>query len=168
MAVAVAKALGAMRIYATSRTAVKLERALQMGAYRALKADSEDVVAEILSETGQEGVGRVIDFSGSPDAIRQGFQILRKGGTYVGVGIPSGPVELDLVDSVIYREAVYTGIHGREMWSTWIKSEQLLSWGLIDLSLVTGKRFALDEYVAAFAEAKGPTPGRVLLDPMHA
>ena len=69
MAVGVAKAFGALRIYATSRTPVKLECALQMGAYRALKADSEDVVGEILSETGQEGVGRVIDFSGSPEAI---------------------------------------------------------------------------------------------------
>ena len=67
-----------------------------------------------------------------------------------------------------YREAIYTGIHGREMWRTWIKSDQLLSWGLIDLSLVTGKRFPLEEFEAAFAEAKAPIPGRVLLDPMHA
>jgi len=168
MAIGAAKAFGALRIYATSRTPLKLGRALQMGAYRALKADSEDVVGEILAETGQEGVGRVIDFSGNPEAIRQGFQILRKGGTYVGVGIPPGPVELDLVNSVIYREAIYTGIHGREMWRTWIRSEQLLSWGLIDLSPVTGKRFPLDEFEAAFAEAKAPIPGRVLLDPMHA
>jgi threonine 3-dehydrogenase len=167
MAVGVARAFGALRIYATSRTPVKLDRALQMGAYRALKADSEDVVGEILADTGGEGVGRVIDFSGSPQAIREGFQILRKGGTYVGVGVPPGPVEIDLVNSVIYREAVYTGIHGREMWRTWIKAEQLLSWGLIDLSLVTGKRFALTDYRAAFAEAKAPVPGRVLLDPMH-
>jgi threonine 3-dehydrogenase len=167
MAVGVARAFGALRIYATSRTPVKLDRALQMGAYRALKADSEDVVAKILADTGGEGVGRVIDFSGSPQAIREGFQILRKGGTYVGVGVPPGPVEIDLVDSVIYREAVYTGIHGREMWRTWIKAEQLLSWGLIDLSLVTGKRFTLTDYRTAFSEAKAPVPGRVLLDPMN-
>ena len=165
MAIGAAKAFGALRIYATSRTPAKLERALQMGAYRALKADRDDVVAEILAETDQEGVGRVIDFTGNPEAIRQGFQILRKGGTYVGVGIPTGPVELDLVNSVIYREAIYTGIHGREMWSTWIKVERLLSWGLIDLSPVMGKRFPLSEFVLAFAEAKSSTPGRVLLDP---
>jgi len=168
MAVGVANAFGALRIYATSRTPAKLERALQMGAYRALKADRDDVVGEILSETGQEGVGRVIDFTGDPEAIRQGFEILRKGGTYVGVGIPRGPVELDLVNSLIYREAIYTGIHGREMWKTWIQSDQLLSWGLIDLSPVTGKRFALAESEAAFVEAKAPIPGRVLLDPRRA
>jgi threonine 3-dehydrogenase len=122
-------------------------------------------VTTILDETDQEGVGRVIELSGSAEAIRQGFQILRKGGTYVGVGIPTRPVELDLVDSVIYREAIYTGIHGREMWGTWIKSERLLSGGLIDLAPVMGKHFPLEEFEAAFAEAKAPTPGRVFLEP---
>jgi len=168
MAIGVAKAFGALRIYATSRTPAKLERALEMGAYRALRADVEDVVGEILSETDQEGVGAVIELSGNPEAIRQGFQILRKGGTYVGVGIPTRPVELELVNSVIYREAVYTGIHGRKMWDTWIKVERLLSWGVIDLSPVMGERFALRDYEAAFAEAKAPTPGRVFLDPTRA
>jgi threonine 3-dehydrogenase len=165
MAIGVAKAFGALRVYATSRTPAKLERALQMGAHRALKADRDDVVGEILAATDQEGVGRVIDFTGNAEAIRQGFQILRKGGTYVGVGIPRGPVELDLVNSVIYREAVYTGIHGREMWKTWIQAERLLSWGLIDLSPVTGRRFPLTEFEAGFEEASAPIPGRVLLDP---
>jgi len=163
MAIGVAKVFGALRIYATSHSPAKLERALQMGAYRALKVGSDDVVGEILAETDQEGVGVVIEMSGNPEAIVQGFQILRKGGTYVGVGIPTGPVELELVSSVIYREAIYTGIHGRRMWDTWIKAERLLSWGLIDLSPIIGKRFSLKEFEAGFAEAKSSTPGRVLL-----
>lgn len=167
MAIGVAKALGALRIYATSHSPAKLERALQMGAYRALKVDRDDVVREILAETDQEGLGVVIEMSGSPEAIAQGFQILRKGGTYIGVGIPTRPVELELVSSVIYREAIYTGIHGRRMWDTWIKAERLLSWGLIDLSPVMGNRFPLEESEAAFAEAKSPTPGRVLLEPRN-
>jgi len=66
---------------------------------------------------------------------------------------------------VIYREAIYTGIHGRRMWDTWIKAERLLSWGLIDLSPIIGKRFPLKEFEAGFAEAKSATPGRVLLEP---
>jgi len=168
MAITVARALGAFRIYAASHSPGKLQRALQMGAYRALKVDSDDVVGEILAETNQEGVGVVIEMSGSPEAIVQGFQILRKGGTYVGVGVSTRPVELDLVSSVIYREAVYTGIHGRRMWDTWIEAERLLSWGLIDLSPVIGKRFPIADFQAAFAEAKSPAPGRVLLEPSHA
>jgi len=165
MAVAVAKAFGALRIYATSHSPAKLERALQMGAYRGLKVDRDDVEAEILAETGREGVGVVIEMSGSPEAIAQGFQILRKGGTYVAVGIPTRPVELELVNSVIKREALYTGIHGRKMWDTWIKAERLLASGQIDLSPVFGQRFPLAEFEAAFGEAKSPAPGRVLLEP---
>ena len=168
MAIGVAKAFGALRIYATSHSPAKLERALQMGAYRALKVDRDDVVGQILAETDEQGVGAVIEMSGSPEAIVQGFQILRKGGTYVGVGVPTRPVELELARSVIYREALYTGIHGRKMWDTWIKAERLLSWGLIDLSPVMGKRFPLEEFEAAFAEAKSPAPGRVLLEPRNA
>ncbi len=165
MAIAVAKAFGALRIYATSHSPAKLERALQMGAYRALKVDEEDVVEEILAETGQEGVGAVIEMSGNPEAILQGFQILRKGGTYVAVGIPTRPAELKLDGALIQRELIFTSIHGRRMWDTWIKTERLLSWGLIDLSPVIGKRFPLEEFEAAFAEAKSPAPGRVLLEP---
>lgn len=165
MAIAVARAFGALRIYATSHTPAKLERALQMGAYRALKVDRDDVVREILAETDQEGVDAVIEMSGSPEAILQGFQILRKGGTYVGVGIPTRPVGPKLMDSMIYREVIYTHIHGRRMWDTWIKSERLLSWGLIDLSPIMGKRFPLQEFQAAFEEARSPAPGRVLLEP---
>jgi threonine 3-dehydrogenase len=165
MAIGVAKAFGALRIYATSHSPAKLERALQMGAYRALRVDSDDVMGEILADTNQEGVGAVIEMSGSPEAIVQGFQILRKGGTYVAVGIPTRAVELELVNSLIHREALYTGIHGRKMWDTWIKSERLLSSGRIDLSPVFGRRFPLEEFEAAFAEAKSPTPGRVLLGP---
>ncbi len=163
MAIAVAKAFGALRIYATSHSPGKLERALQMGAYRALKVDRDDVVGEILAETEQEGVGAVIEMSGSPEAIVQGFQIIRKGGTYLAVGIPTRPVELELGSMFIRREIVYTGIHGRRMWDTWIKAERLLSWGLIDLSPIMGKRFPLKEFEAGIAEAKSPTPGRVLL-----
>ena len=165
MAIAVAKAFGALRIYATSHSPAKLARALQMGAYRALKVGEQDVVGEILAETGQEGVGAVIEMSGSPEAILQGFQILRKGGTYVAVGIPTRPAKLELDATLIHRELLFTSIHGRRMWDTWIKAERLLSWGLIDLSPVMGERFPPEEFEAAFAEAKSPAPGRVLLEP---
>jgi len=167
MAIGVARALGALRIYATSHSPAKLECALQMGAYRALKVGRDDVVGEILAETCQEGVGAVVELSGSPEAIAQGFQILRKGGTYVGVGIPTRRLDLDLVNSMLYREATYTHIHGRRMWDTWIKTERLLSWRLIDLSPVIGQRFPLQEFEAAFEEARSPTPGRVLLEPRN-
>lgn len=164
MAIAAAKALGALRIYATSHSPAKLERAIQMGAYRALKVDQEDVVAEILAETNGEGVGAVLEMSGSAEAVLQGFRILRKGGTYIGVGLPNRPVELEL-GRIIHSEVLYTGIHGRRMWDTWIVAERLLTWGLIDLSPAMGKHFPLEDYQAAFAEAQSASPGRVFLKP---
>jgi threonine 3-dehydrogenase len=165
LAIGATKALGALTVFATSRSPGKLERARQMGADLALSAVEDDVVGEILKATGGLGVDAVIELSGSEEAFHQGFQIMRNRGTMVLVGLPPEPVSLDIPGEMIRKEARLVGSFGRRMWQTWITAERLLERDLVDVSLATGKTFPLAEYRAAFQEAASPAPGRVLLIP---
>lgn len=165
LAIGAAKALGALSVFATSRSAGKLERAREMGADLVLNAAEDDVVGEMLKATGGLGVDAVIELSGSEEALHQGFQVLRKGGVIVLVGLPPEPVKLDIPGEMIRKEARLVGSFGRRMWQTWMTTERLLERGLVDVALATGRSFPLAQYQEAFREAASPAPGRVLLMP---
>jgi threonine 3-dehydrogenase len=164
MAVAAARQLGAAQVIATARTPVKLEKALAMGATAALNPRTEDVVKEVLRATGGVGAGAVIDFTGDPEALVQGFRMLRKGGRVVLVAAFGELSGLDSLRDIIWKGAKITGIHGRRMFDTWILAEGLLVSQSVDVSPVTGSTYPLEGFEAAFAEATGST-GRVLLVP---
>lgn len=165
LAIGAAKALGALSVFATSRSPGKLERARQMGADLVLRAVRDDVVSEMLEATDGLGVGAVIELSGSEEALHQGFAVLQKRGNLVLVGLPPEPVSLDLSGEMIRKETRLIGSFGRRMWQTWITAERLLERGMVDVTLATGKSFPLAEHRSAFEEAASPAPGRVLLIP---
>ncbi len=55
--------------------------------------------------------------------------MLARGGRMSLLGLPDGPVTLDLNDQVIFKEARLQGITGREMFRTWQQTTTLLSTG---------------------------------------
>ena len=56
-----------------------------------------------LSETDGTGVDVLLEMSGNPTAIQQGFKALRAGGRASLLGIPTESVPLDLVNDVIFK-----------------------------------------------------------------
>lgn len=165
-AVAAAKALGAVKVFATSRSKGKLELAEKMGADLAVDAARDDAVDQIVNCIDEEigGVDAVIELSGSGDALMQGFEMLRKGGRIILVGQPPEPVEIELTQNIITKEAEVIGIHGRRMWSTWLIAENLLTSKKIDILPVLSAKFPLEEFEKAF-EANAELPGKVALLP---
>jgi len=165
-AVAVAKALGALKVLATSRSESKRALALKMGADAALDAEAADLVAQVLAQTPHDvgGVDAIIELSGSPIALKQAFRMLRNGGRIICVGHPQSPVTLELSNDIIYREAELIGIFGREMWQTWHIAESLLLSNQVDITPVLSARYPLAQFPAAFA-AQAKLPGKVLLIP---
>ena len=65
-----------------------------------------------MEATDGRGVDIAVDLTGNALAIQQTFQILRKAGRISLVGLPSNPVELDLVEGIIYKEARVSGRRG--------------------------------------------------------
>ncbi len=166
--VGVAKASGAGPIFCVDEHEYRLELARRMGADRVLHAQEEGVVEAILQATGGIGVDVVLEMSGSPLALRQGFQVLTRGGRFTAFGIPREPLaDFDLAESVIFKGARVLGITGREMFRTWYQMRSLLESGALDPSPVITHTFPLAEYRAAFDLLLSPERacGKVVLVP---
>jgi threonine 3-dehydrogenase len=165
MAIAVAKACGSSMVYATETNEQRRAMAEKMGADVVLNPAAEDAVARILSETKGTGVDALLEMSGNPTAIQQGFKALRAGGRASLLGIPTENVPLDLVSDVIFKGATVQGIYGRRMYETWVQMTALLKAGRLNLDPLFGERAPLEKFEHAFSLLKGGMAGKILLYP---
>ncbi len=165
MTIPVVKAGGARAIYATDISPYRLELARKMGADLVINAAEEDVVGLILEATEGEGVDVLLEMSGAPSAIHQGFTLLKDGGEVALLGLSPGPFEFDLNNHIIFKGATVHGIIGRRLWETWFQMRGLLKAGVVDLSPVVTHRFALDEFEQAFAVMASGQSGKVVMFP---
>jgi len=139
--------------------------ARRMGADVVVDPRAEDAVSRILLETAKTGVDVLLEMSGNPSAIQQGFLALRAGGRASLLGIPTESVPLDLVNDVIFKGATVQGIYGRRMYETWVKLLALLKAGRLNLDPLFGEREPLEQFEAAFVKLQSGLPGKILLYP---
>ncbi len=165
MSIAVAKACGSSTVFATETNEKRRTMAKKMGADVVLNPAAEDAVGRILAETNGTGVDALLEMSGNPTAIQQGFKALRAGGRASLLGIPTENVPLDLVNDVIFKGATVQGIYGRRMYGTWVQMTALLKAGRLDLEPLFGEREPLEKFENAFAKLQGGLAGKILLYP---
>jgi threonine 3-dehydrogenase len=165
MSIAVAKACGSSTVFATETNEARRAMAKKMGADLVLNPATEDAVKRILSETGGTGVDALLEMSGNPMAIRQGFQALRAGGRASLLGIPTENVPLDLVNDFIFKGATVQGIYGRRMYETWVEMTALLKAGRLNLEPLFGQRAPLEKFENAFSLLQNGLAGKILLYP---
>jgi threonine 3-dehydrogenase len=165
MSIAVAKACGSSTVFATETNEQRRAMAKKMGADVVLNPAAENAVARILAETNGTGVDALLEMSGNPAAIQQGFKALRSGGRASLLGIPTENVPLDLVNDVIFKGATVQGIYGRRMYGTWVQMTALLKAGRLNLEPLFGERAPLEKFENAFAMLSGGLAGKVLLYP---
>ncbi len=152
--VAVAKACGAAKVFAVEVNAHRRAVAATMGADLVLDPAKDNVEEQILEATGGTGVDVLLEMSGHPAAIEQGFSLLRTGGRASLLGIPSKPVEMDLAREIIFKGATVQGINGRKMYETWFQMEALLASGKLNLEPVITHRLKLSEFTHAMGFLK--------------
>src|SRR6516225_7398108 len=165
MSIAVAKACGSSTVFATETNEARRAMAKKMGADVVINPASEDAVKRILGETGGTGVDALLEMSGNPMAVQQGFKALRAGGRASLLGIPTENVPLDLVNDVIFKGATVQGIYGRRMYETWEQMTALLKAGKLKLEPLFGERVALEKFENAFALLQKGLAGKVLMYP---
>src|SRR5690348_2030728 len=165
MSIAVAKACGSSTVFATETNEHRRATARNMGADVVINPSVEDAVGKILSDTGGTGVDVLLEMSGNPSAIQQGFKALRAGGRASLLGIPTENVPLDLVNDVIFKGATVQGIYGRRMYETWVQMTALLKAGRLNLEPLFGQQAPLDKFEGAFAKLQEGLPGKILLYP---
>jgi len=165
MAIAVARACGCSTLFATEINPHRRALAKQMGADEALDPSAGDVVARVLEATGGSGVDVLLEMSGHPTAIQQGFKMLRPGGRVSLLGIPTKPVTLDLVPDVIFKGATIYGIFGRKMFETWVQMTELLKAGRLNLEPLFHERMPLEKFADAFSLLDKGQAGKILFYP---
>src|ERR1700741_2470008 len=165
MSISVAKACGSSTVFATETNEHRRTMAKKMGADLVLNPATEDAVTRILSETSNTGVDVLLEMSGNPTAIQQGFKALRAGGRASLLGIPTENVPLDLVNDVIFKGATVQGIYGRRMYETWVQMTALLKAGRLNLEPLFGERTSLEKFESAFTLLQGGLAGKVLMYP---
>jgi threonine 3-dehydrogenase len=165
MSIAVAKACGSSKLFATETNEKRRAMAKKMGADVVLNPSAENAVAKILEETNGTGVDALLEMSGNPAAIQQGFKALRAGGRASLLGIPTENVPLDLVNDVIFKGATVQGIYGRRMYETWVQMTALLKAGRLNLEPLFGERTSLDKFEKAFTLLQSGLAGKILLYP---
>ena len=164
-AIAVAQAMGALNVYASDVAPYRLDLAGKAGADAVFAADKVSVSEEIKKRTEGHGVDVVLEMSGSEPAINDAFKGLKLGGKMVMMGIPKGPVSLNLNEDVIFKEATVIGINGREIFGTWFLMLDLLNSGKLDLDFILTHRLGLSEFGTAMELIREGKSGKILLDP---
>jgi threonine 3-dehydrogenase len=164
-AVAIARALGAWKVFAIEPNPDRRALAGAMGADLLIDPTAEDPVEVVLRETDGAGAEVVLEMSGNARAIDQGTRMVARGGRVSLLGLPDGPVTLDLNDQVIFKEARILGITGREMFRTWQQTTTLLSTGRVDVSPVITHRFPLERYEEAFETTRSGHAAKVIMFP---
>jgi len=165
MTILVAKAIGARSVYATDVSLYRLNLAKRVGADLTLNPKTDNVVETIRDATRGEGMDVLLEMSGAPSAIRQGFEALKYGGKAALLGLPPAPFEFDLSNLIIFKGATVYGIIGRQLWQTWFQMRGLLRSNAIDLKPIVTHHYRLDEFEQAIATMASGESGKVVMRP---
>lgn len=145
MATAVARTLGASRIYITDfsnpkrgiegdRLHQRFELAKELGAdfsfdtnQEASPGQKQEFIRQVRDESGG-GVDVVLEMSGSEAAYRDAGEIVKNGGRIELLGIPAKPLNsFDIGKYVVWKGVTVQGIFGRRMYETWFAMLDLLA-----------------------------------------
>lgn len=144
MAIAIAKMVGAARVFAVEPNTTRGAFAMNMGATATINPAEQDAAAVLRHLTHGQGVDVVLEFSGSIPAFQTALRALTPEGKMAAVGLPARQAEFDLAEFV-YRGLHLKGIAGRKMYQTWHHMQGLLQNGL-DISPIVTHTLPLENY----------------------
>jgi threonine 3-dehydrogenase len=164
--IAIARASGAAVVVASDLTAFRLALADRMGAHSSVNvAEVEDAPREFRAQNENHGFDVVFEMSGSPRAIADAFRIARNGGRVLLFGIPSRPVEIDVAESLIFKNLDVLAVNGRRIFATWYKTRWLLESGVVDLRPLITDEIGLEDFEQAFEKLEAGEACKIVVYP---
>ncbi len=163
--IALARAFGAGRVFASDLVPFRLGLADRLGAIAIDAAAVPDATAWLVSHNEGEHLDVVFEMSGAPDAVRNAFAIVRNGGHVVLFGIPGRPVEIDVAEELIFKNIQVSAVNGREIFATWYRTQWLLEHGVIDLRPLITAQLPLTDFESAFALLEAGEACKIVLVP---
>jgi threonine 3-dehydrogenase len=149
--IALARAAGAGRVLASDHLPYRLGLAGDFGADAVCDVDAVDDVPGWFREANEDaGLDVVFEMSGALRAVHDAFDLAVHGGHVVLFGIPARPVEIDVAESLIFKNLHVTAVNGREIWATWYRTRWLLEHGVVDLLRFVTAELPLERFEEAF------------------
>lgn len=167
MAIDVAKAVGASKVFAIEVNQYRMDLAKSLGADVVINPLKEDVIARVLAETNGQGVDVVAEMSGNAVAIQQALKYIKLGGRMSMLGIPNDEVSIDIAKDVVFKGLKIHGITGRRMYETWYQVKGLIQSGKLNLDKIVTHRFPMEAYEEGMALMASGDCGKVVLFPNH-
>src|SRR5579871_3131512 len=164
-AIAVARAVGASKIFAIEVNEYRRKIARQMKPDFVLDPSTQDVNTILMDETGGVGADVVLEMAGHPDAIRTAFDIVRRGGRISLLGLTSKPISLNFSEDIIFKGITVQGINGRRMYQTWYQMTALLKAGKLDLHPAITDRISMKDFSKAMDRLKTGEASKILVYP---
>ena len=162
MATAIVRHIGARNIVVTDINRYRLDLAARLGASRVVDVSSEQLGTVMAELAMAEGFDVGLEMSGAESAFNQMLDAMNHGAHIAVLGIPPGPMTLD-VNDVIFKGLEIQGIYGRRIFETWYKMAAMLQSGL-DIGPVITHRLPADRFDDAFDIVAGGECGKVILD----
>jgi threonine 3-dehydrogenase len=80
-------------------------------------------------------------------------------------GIPSRPVEIDVAESLIFKNLDVLAVNGRRIFATWYKTRWLLESGVVDLRPLITDEIPLDDFEEAFEKLEAGEACKIVVYP---
>ncbi len=155
--------IGGFDITVVDIAADRLERAMRLGAHRALTA-SETIASDVRKALGGHRPEVVIEASGAPGQLAEALAMVADGGRVLAVGIPKGKPELD-IHSMIFREVTLDTTLAHVCDTDLPAALDILADGVIGGEFIE-PAVALDQLGTSLDRlAAGRVEGKILIDP---
>lgn len=161
----VVKSLGAdVTLIGISKDAYRLAKAKEQGIAQVIDSQTIEWTALLEERTNQLGFDQVFECSGSPQALQQALEIVKKKGIVIQEGLfAKNPIPVDM-SLLLNKEIQLIGSRTQKT-SSWHKTIEWLQISTIDLSPVITKILPLDQWEEAFRLAMNGEELKVLLKP---
>jgi threonine 3-dehydrogenase len=161
-AVAVCRALGAAKVYATEVSPFRMALAERLGADCVLNPLKEDVYS-VMGRAERNGVDATLEMSGHPASLDMAVELTRPGGRVSLLGLFPDVIRSVDFNRVIFKGLQIHGIVGRRMWETWDQMAWLLTEKGLDVSPVVTHEMPYTEVTEAMETLKRGEAGKIVL-----
>ncbi len=152
LAAQVVKNAGASFVLISGRsrdTNIRLKVADELGIDYILNTDKEDLISKVSQLTNGTGADVAIEASGSPIAISQAFQIIRRGGRISAVGI-TRKEKVEVPWNIGVMKGIQIALPFGSGYTSWEKALGLIASKKINVARLITQRFPLKNWSEAF------------------
>ncbi|MEH6402634.1 MAG: L-threonine 3-dehydrogenase [Sneathiella sp.] len=163
-AAAIAKAHGARTVSLQEPNQSRGAIASSLGLDLVVNPRDPDCAANILEVTDGRGPDVVLEVSGNGAALNAALDIAAPGSFVALLGIPGGPVSLDLGGKVVMKGISLVGVTGRRMFETWFQVEAFMLKNPDLIDKVVTHVLPAKEFDRGFQLMNDGACGKVVLD----